>query len=206
MEKARERIARAPWYDEVSKRITVGTAHRFQGDECDVMIFSPVVSRGMFPRLVRWVTETDQLLNVAITRARAALHVVGDMNAILEAGGSLGDFAATVRGGIATTSVQQVTESPAEELVADMLRELGIWHKTQYDIGRYRLDFLVVSPMGIRYDVEVDGRCHLTDEALRADEIRDAVVRREGFKVMRIDARNVFQRAEAVKMALARIC
>jgi very-short-patch-repair endonuclease len=205
MEKARERISRAPWYDEVSKRITVGTAHRFQGDECDVMIFSPVVARGMFPRLVRWVTDTDQLLNVAITRARAALHVVGDMNAILEAGGRLGDFAATVQAGIVTTSVQQLTESPAEELVADILRELGIWHKTQYDIGRYRLDFLVVSPMGIRYDLEVDGRGHLTDEALRADEVRDAVVRREGFKVMRIDARNVFQRAEAVKMALSRI-
>ncbi len=60
--------------------------------------------------------------------------------------------------------------------------------------------------MGIRYDLEVDGRGHLTDEALRADEVRDAVVRREGFKVIRIDARNVFQRAEAVKMALAPIC
>jgi very-short-patch-repair endonuclease len=184
----------------------VGTAHRFQGDEFDVMIFSPVVARGMFPRLVRWVTETDQMLNVAITRARAALHVVGDMNAILEAGGRLGDFAATVQAGIVTTSVQQVTESPAEELVADMLRDLGIWHKCQYDIGRYRLDFLVVSPLGIRYDLEVDGRGHLTDEAVRADEVRDAVVRREGFKVMRINARNLFARPESVKMILARVC
>ena len=206
MEKIRDRIGRTTWHQEVSDRLTVGTAHRFQGDECDVMIFSPVVAKGMFPRLVRWVTGTDQLLNVAITRARAALHVVGDMNAILEAGGRLGDFAATVQAGIQTTAGVQETESPAEQIVADMLRELGIWHKTQYDIGRYRLDFLVVSPLGTRYDLEVDGRGHLTDEAVRADEIRDAFAQREGFKVMRIDARSVFTRAESVKMILARIC
>ena len=60
--------------------------------------------------------------------------------------------------------------------------------------------------MGVRYDLEVDGHGHLTDEALRADEIRYAVVRREGFKVMRIDARNLFRRPEAVKSTLARLC
>lgn len=206
MEKLRERIGKMPWYKDISNRLTVGTAHRFQGDECDVMIFSPVVAKGMLPRLVHWVAETDQLLNVAITRARAALHVVGDMQANFEAGGKLGDFAAFVQAGIQTTSAIQETESPAEQAVADMLRELGIWHKCQYDIRRYRLDFLVVSPLGIRYDLEVDGRGHLADEALRADEIRDAFVQREGLKVMRIDARNVFNRGESVKMILARIC
>jgi very-short-patch-repair endonuclease len=205
MEKMRDRIARAPWYNEVSKRLTVGTAHRFQGDECDVMIFSPVVARGMSPTLVRWVAGTDQLLNVAITRARAALHVVGDMSAILEAGGRLGDFAATVQAGIVTTSGEQQTETPSEQVVADILRELGIWHKTQYPIGRYRLDFLAVSPMGVRYDLEVDGRGHLTDEAVRSDEIRDAAVQREGLKVLRIDARDVFRLPETVKAKLERL-
>ena len=205
MEKIRERIAQAPWYDGVAKRLTVGTAHRFQGDECDVMIFSPVVARGMFPRLVRWVAETDQLLNVAITRARAALHVVGDMNAILDAGGKLGEFAATVRAGIVTGSSVQQTESPAEQVVAETLSELGLWHRTQYDIGRYRLDFLVVSPLGVRYDLEVDGRGHLTDEAVRSDEVRDAAVRRGGFRVLRIDARDLFRQPEVVKTRLERL-
>jgi very-short-patch-repair endonuclease len=205
MEKMIERIKQAPWYTEVSKQLTVGTAHQFQGDECDVMIFSPVVAKGMLPSLVRWVSETDQLLNVAITRARAVLHVVGDMNAILEAGGKLGDFAATVRAGIVTTSGEQQTESPTEQAVADMLRELNIWHKAQYDIGRYRLDFLVVSPMGTRYDLEVDGRGHLTDDAVRSDEIRDAAVRQQGLKVFRIDARDVFRHPDAVKMKLERL-
>jgi hypothetical protein len=91
-----EAIRTRPWWDEVKGRLTVGTAHRFQGDERDVMIFSPVVAEGMLPRLVRWVADADQLLNVALTRARAALHVVGDRSACVASGGCLGDFARTV--------------------------------------------------------------------------------------------------------------
>jgi hypothetical protein len=96
MERIEEAVRSRPWWDEVKGRLTVGTAHRFQGDERDVMIFSPVVAEGMLPRLVRWVADADQLLNVALTRARAALHVVGDLSACVASGGFLGDFAATV--------------------------------------------------------------------------------------------------------------
>jgi very-short-patch-repair endonuclease len=206
MEKLRESIARMPWWDRIADRLTVGTAHRFQGDECDIMIFSPVVAGGMLQRLVRWVADTDQLLNVAITRARAALHVVGDMQASLAAGGRLGDFAASVQAGIQTSASAQPTESPAEQAVADMLQLLGIWYKSQYPMARYRLDFLVVSPMGIKYDLEVDGRGHLTDEAVRADEIRDTAIEKEGLKIVRIDARLVFSKPETVRAILSRIC
>jgi superfamily I DNA and/or RNA helicase len=96
MERLEEAVRARPWWDRVKDRLTVGTAHRFQGDERDVMIFSPVVAEGMLPRLVRWVADADQLLNVALTRARAALHVVGDLSACVASGGFLGDFAARV--------------------------------------------------------------------------------------------------------------
>jgi hypothetical protein len=96
MERIEDAVRSRPWWDEVKGRLTVGTAHRFQGDERDVMIFSPVVAEGMLPHLVRWVADADQLLNVALTRARAALHVVGDLSACVASGGFLGDFAATI--------------------------------------------------------------------------------------------------------------
>ena len=76
MERLEDALRAQPWWEQTTGRVTVGTAHRFQGDERDIMIFSPVVADGMLPRLVRWVADTDQLLNVAITRARGALHVV----------------------------------------------------------------------------------------------------------------------------------
>ena len=207
MDKIKERLERRPWHSSVAGKVAVGTAHRFQGDECDIMVFSPVVSGGMLRRLVRWVADTDQLLNVAITRARGALHVVGDMRACLEAGGSLAEFAASVQAGLAAGAPGEQTESPAEQAVADMLCELGLWHKGQYPLGRrYRLDFLVVSPAGTRYDVEVDGRGHLTDEAVRSDADRDGFVTGQGIKVLRVDARSVFRRPEQVKTVLSRLC
>jgi superfamily I DNA and/or RNA helicase len=97
-----ERLRRQDWWEEVRSQlqierpVTVGTAHRFQGDERDLMIFSPVVAPGIKTYTERWVATTDQLLNVAITRARASLQVVGHHSRCRGAGGALGEFAAYV--------------------------------------------------------------------------------------------------------------
>jgi very-short-patch-repair endonuclease len=206
-----ERLIKAvrarPWCEHVWARPeeSVGTAHRFQGDERDVMIFSPVVADGMRPRLVRWAADTHQLLNVAITRARGALHVVGDLQACLASGGCLADLAAAARDGHGSLSRTRTFESPAEARTAELLAQAGLWYAPQHDVGRFRLDFLVVTPFGTRYDIEVDGRGHLTDEAIRRDEIRDAAVRAFGLRVLRVDARRIFNQETAVRELLQRL-
>ncbi len=58
-------------------KIRVGTAHAFQGDECDVMIFSSVLAPGLSEGSLKWLNRTDNLLNVAITRARLLMIVLG---------------------------------------------------------------------------------------------------------------------------------
>lgn len=63
-----------------SSRIKSGTAHQFQGDECDVIVFSPVLTAGIPDGTLNWLEETYNLLNVAITRARISLIVVGDFD------------------------------------------------------------------------------------------------------------------------------
>lgn len=63
-------------YDE--ERLRIGTVHTFQGGERDVMVFSLVAGEGMHPGAVAWVGEQLNLWNVAITRARGHLIVVGD--------------------------------------------------------------------------------------------------------------------------------
>lgn len=55
------------------------TAHKFQGDERDVIIFSPVVSNGSTQGTLNFLGSTPNLFNVAITRARACLIVVGNL-------------------------------------------------------------------------------------------------------------------------------
>jgi superfamily I DNA and/or RNA helicase len=58
-----------------SRKITVGTAHRFQGGECDVVLFSTVLSNGAQPRTATWLQKESNLINVAVSRARRALIV-----------------------------------------------------------------------------------------------------------------------------------
>ena len=56
------------------------TAHAFQGDEKDVVFFSPCVEFQM-PSGAEWfIAATDNLFNVAITRPRALLVVVGNLD------------------------------------------------------------------------------------------------------------------------------
>lgn len=106
MERIQRRLQKAEWWDELRQQlgnsspvtaqspVTVGTAHRFQGDERDLMIFSPVVAPGMRDYTARWVARSvPQLLNVSVTRARASLQVVGHLDHCRHAGGVLAPFA-----------------------------------------------------------------------------------------------------------------
>ncbi|MFB7915265.1 AAA domain-containing protein [Streptomyces sp. NPDC056061] len=63
-------------YDE--ERLRIGTVHTFQGGERDVMVLSLVAGEGIHPGAAEWVGGQLNLWNVAITRARGHLIVVGD--------------------------------------------------------------------------------------------------------------------------------
>jgi len=76
-----------------SAMVTIETAHGFQGDERDVMIFSPTVTEDAPPGLTRFAANPN-LLNVALTRARARTIVVGDRSFARSSGGLLCDLAA----------------------------------------------------------------------------------------------------------------
>jgi superfamily I DNA and/or RNA helicase len=54
------------------------TAHKFQGDERDLIVFSPVVARGIPVGARGFLKSQGNIFNVGITRARGALVVIGD--------------------------------------------------------------------------------------------------------------------------------
>jgi very-short-patch-repair endonuclease len=199
-------ISHQPWSSQIYDQLTVGTAHQFQGDQCDLMIFSPVVAKGMRKGTRQWLSSTDQLLNVAVTRARAALHVVGDSNSCEEAGGLLGEFAkyslSSDRGEVDRRTMQ----SPAEGLMVDILNDLHLWFRPQFQLDRYVLDFLVVSPFGTRYDIEIDGReTHQRSSTIEADRLRDDIVGSKNIRVIRIPASLVHSDRVAVSERLSRL-
>ena len=79
--------------DVYDTEIVIGTAHRFQGDEKDIIVFSPAVSENVRPGTLHWIQTTSQLLNVAVTRARSLLIVVGDHDACIQTAGPLKQLA-----------------------------------------------------------------------------------------------------------------
>ncbi|MEY9929117.1 hypothetical protein ABH926_003757 [Catenulispora sp. GP43] len=83
--RAQASAIRARWADQ--DRVRVGTAHSFQGGECDVIIYSLVAADGISAGALRFLDEQANLWNVAITRARAHLFVISDRDFWIRRGG-----------------------------------------------------------------------------------------------------------------------
>ena len=187
--------------------LLVDTVHRFQGDERDVMLFSTVVSNGIAEGALGFLRKTGYLFNVAITRARAALVVVGDSAAAKNSKISyLSEFAAYVEN-LAQNSEKidgfkdELFEAGCDyptvarpELVSDwerlFYRELcraGLRPIPQYDVEKYTLDFAIISG-NHRLDIEVDGERYHRDwngELLRRDQLRNMRMIELGWDVIR---------------------
>ncbi|TKK77194.1 hypothetical protein FDA94_38275 [Herbidospora galbida] len=73
-------------------RIRAGTAHTFQGGECDVIVMSLVATENIKKSTVNWLNAKPNLWNVAITRARAHLIVVGDRDYWTGCGNVVGEL------------------------------------------------------------------------------------------------------------------
>lgn len=186
--------------------LLIDTVHKFQGDERDVMIFSPVVSKGIADGPIGFLKKTDNLFNVAITRARAALIVVGDPAAAKNAGVThLAAFANYVEnlgrdphqqpgrpgGGCSGPDYPKVAKP---ELVSDWERvfyrqlwEAGLRPIPQYAEEKFLLDFAVFAE-GRKLNIEVDGERYHRDwngELLRRDQLRNMRLIELGWDVMR---------------------
>lgn len=83
--KAQAAAIRAQWEDE--DRVRVGTAHSFQGGECDAVLYSLVAADGISANALKFLDDQANLWNVAITRARAHLFVISDRDFWIRRGG-----------------------------------------------------------------------------------------------------------------------
>ncbi len=174
--------------------LTVGTAHTFQGDERDVMVFSPVASEGLLPSTLGWLSGTPNLFNVAITRARSYLLVVGNRTFCSQLGGPLSAVAQYVQSLETDRLIERAEHAgklhsePERRLFAAML-EAGLAADPKISIRGYECDFVLRSGDTI-INIECDGRHHL-DNAGRLrlqDRARDALIGQQGWKVIRFPA------------------
>lgn len=72
------------------KRIKVGTIHKFQGSECDWIIYDMVDARNEAVGRLYKGKDGEHLVNVALSRARHKLTVVGDVVCLSKKGGAIG--------------------------------------------------------------------------------------------------------------------
>ncbi|MFI0444577.1 AAA domain-containing protein [Actinomadura sp. 6N118] len=147
-----------------NERVRVGTVHTFQGGERDVMIFSLVAADGMRSGSIRWVEQQLNLWNVAITRARSHLIMVGD--ATLWHG----------RGGIAADLLQAAN---AAEKVWDTPEKL--WDTPETTDGQQELSdrlFKALSGRGPDSTVELGSAIngHRLDALVRGPQHNTAIL------------------------------
>ena len=168
-------------------RLQVSTAHGFQGDERDVILLSLCCGAGMPDGSLRFVADGPNLFNVAVTRARAVLHVFGDrtwaqaseVRFIRELARRCG---ATPRADVGRAAY----ESPWEERLDVALAAAGIPTIPQHPVAGRRLDLAVVTPQ--KLDIEVDGETfHRMASGRRKDDDlwRDLQMQALGWKVRR---------------------
>lgn len=182
----------------------VDVVHKFQGDERDVIYFSPVVSKGITPGALSFLRNNGNLFNVAITRARAQLIVVGDIVACTESDVSyLSNFASYVSDLEKTkpksnidvgdlTDKYPIVANPEqvsdwERLLYVSMYRAGIKAIPQYQVEKYTLDFALLESNKM-LNIEVDGeRYHRNwdGELCRRDQIRNHRMMELGWDVLR---------------------
>lgn len=151
--------------------LIVDTAHGFQGDERDVVFFSPCVGPDLPDGAKRFLSGTGNLFNVAVTRARSVLHVVGNQECCANCAISHIEAFSRYVGNLAVRERQDYTKDVRwddppvghwEKVFYEALLRAGIKVMPQYPVHQYRLDFAVVEG-DVLLDIEVDGERYHRD-------------------------------------------
>jgi very-short-patch-repair endonuclease len=190
-----------------SRNFICETAHKFQGDERDLIIFSPVVSRGMPQGAYGFLKAQGNIFNVGITRARGALFVVGDATACSAGEVEYLRAFALYMAEHAGSSRESTTSSPQSnglgypavarpELVSDWERAFypelvqgGFRPVPQFPVDNYLLDFALLRPNGRRLDIEIDGEKYhkaWDGELIRRDQLRNLRLIEMGWDILRL--------------------
>jgi|GEM_PF-1471723 len=197
------------------------TAHGFQGDERDVIIYATAVHPDM-PRGPRWfVAENSNLFNVALSRARAAFVVVGDMHAVRDFTfenrpvSYLTDFVRYVEtlGDEECVSWGEPTFTPEqlweERFYVQALKPADIPVVSQYPLGPYKLDFALLRQNRQRkLDIEIDGETYHKDTAgrrLHHDVDRDIYIKAQDGRSWDVLRFWVYELREDMKSCLKKV-
>ena len=192
----RDLVGQIPGSAKNASRFVVGTAHALQGNERELIVFSSVVAPGISDHAQQWVEKERHLINVAVSRARDRLVVIGHPH-VADLGNPT--LASLRRGHLdhATLSVRAEPseadygrfDSSAERLLYEAGHQAGLVLIPKRNIGGYELDFAVETDT-LKLNIEVDGEQHLDSRQRlrRQDVARDRMLHKRGWTIRRIPA------------------
>lgn len=145
------------------------------------------------------------LINVAVSRARRALIVVGHPHVENFGSPTLASLrfylreAAARNGDTAMRHAEFRIDSQAEKILLESMQHRDLSPYAKLDVEGYELDFALLD-QGIKLNIEVDGDQHLDarGQQRRQDVTRDRILARLGWTVLRIPAWRCHEETEAV--------
>lgn len=189
-----------------NRKILVGNASNFQGDERDVIFLSMIDSgnnEGPLNFSGNGVEDsTKKRYNVAVSRARDQVWVVNSLDSSIDLKPGdirkkLLDYANNPKAFLnEEENINKKSESIFEERVAKKLFARGYNISQQYPVGSYRLD-IVVSCENRKVVIECDGeQFHSGEDKIREDMQRQTILERIGWKFIRIRGSQFFRNEE----------
>lgn len=142
-----------------------------------------------------WVERERNLINVAVSRARRSLVVLGHPDIAAAGSRTLYSLREYLHRNPACDddptpeTGKPRTDSHAEARLLNAMRDAGFRPNAKLLVRGYELDFALLDK-GLRLNVEVDGAHHIDDRGKRRrqDIVRDRVLAGMGWDVLRIPA------------------
>jgi len=188
--------------------VKILTAHKFQGSEKDIVIFSLVLASRGNGNSDRWYNIYPQILNVALSRAKYLLYIVGDKNFCYRRTGVLKQLVETYDEIKKQEKAEEYTlfekfDSLTERFLFKKLQEIdfeqhGYKLIPKLVVKRYTLDFALLGKKKI--NIECDGYQHKIIEGMPVldDVERNEFLRREGWEVLRFPNHKVLSQTDMV--------
>jgi very-short-patch-repair endonuclease len=189
------------------RRLVVGNAAQFQGDERDVVFLSlvdvPNLDGG--PLALRSYGARDMFkkrFNVAASRAKDQMWVVYSLDP--ERDLKPEDLRRRlIRHALDPSEIQRLLESgenqvdsPFEKEIYDALVKQNFRVKCQWKAGFYSIDLVVLGAGSKKIAIECDGDRYHTQDRLAEDLARQAVLERMGWKFIRIRGSEFYRAQE----------
>ena len=172
-------------------QIEVGTAHTFQGDERDVMIFSLAIADNSFSQSLTFLQKPN-LFNVAITRARKKLITFLSKDPKSLPQGLLKDYIEYIQNYLNSAKEDEFQKNKYknsfEQIVADSLIMEGFNVKAGIETAGVYPDLLVKDDLGNELIVEIDG-VEDKEKSNISDIKKQTILERAGYIVERISFR-----------------